>query len=146
MAPPSELPAFPPLALFSVLLVLKMGAVAFVTANTRRRSGVVVNPEDAKLNPGTHAEALEAPETLRVKRAHMNDVENILGFLVLATLFTLAGGSATAGWAYFGAYFAVRTLHTICYLNGLQPWRTATFFAGQLLQLGLMVQLLLTVF
>ena len=84
--------------------------------------------------------------TLRVKRAHTNDLENIPGFLVLATLFTLAGGSATAGWGYFGAYFAVRTLHTICYLNALQPWRTAAFFAGQLLQLGLMVQLLIAVF
>ena len=146
MTPLGELPAFPPLALFSVLLVLKMGAVGFVTANTRRKSGVVVNPEDAKLNPGTHPEALEAPATLRVKRAHTNDLENIPGFLVLATLFTLAGGSAAAGWGYFGAYFAVRTLHTICYLNALQPWRTAAFFAGQLLQLGLMVQLLVAVF
>jgi glutathione S-transferase len=146
MAPLGELPAFPPLALFSVLLVLKMGAVAFVTANTRRKSGVVVNPEDAKLNPGTHSEVLEAPQTLRVKRAHMNDVENIPVFLVLATLFTLAGGSATAGWVYFGAYFAARTLHTVCYLNGLQPWRTAAFFAGQLLQLGMMLQLLIAVF
>jgi uncharacterized MAPEG superfamily protein len=107
---------------------------------------VVVNPEDTRLNPGTRAEAQEAPETLRVKRVHTNDVENIPGFLVLATLFTLAGGSAAAGWIWFGAYFAARTLHTICYLNALQPWRTAAFFAGQLVQLALMVQLLAAVF
>jgi uncharacterized MAPEG superfamily protein len=140
------LPAFQPLALFSVLLVLKMGAVAFVTANTRRRSLVVVNPEDVSLNPGTHAEAQDAPATLRVQRAHRNDLENIPGFLILATLFTLAGGSAASGWAYFGSYFAARTLHTVFYLNGVQPWRTAMFVAGQLVQLVLMVQLLLTVF
>ncbi len=142
----ADLPAFQPLALFSVLLVLKMGAVAFVTSNTRRKSGVVVNPEDTKVNPGTRAEAQEAPQTLRVKRAHLNDVENIPGFLVLATLFTLSGASAAAGWAFFGAYFAARTLHTIFYLNGVQPWRTAMFVVGQLVQLALMVLLVMAVF
>lgn len=141
-----ELPAFKPLALFSVLLVLKMGAVAFATANARRKSHVVLNPEDVGVNPGSHSEAQEAPETLRAKRAHMNDVENIPGFLALAILFTLAGGSSLGGWVYFSVYFAVRTLHTIFYLNQVQPWRTAMFGIGQLAQLGLMVQILMKVF
>jgi hypothetical protein len=39
-----------------------------------------------------------------------------------------------------------RTLHTIFYLNSVQPWRTAAFFVGQLAQLGIIVQLLTTVF
>lgn len=138
-------PAFPPLIVFSVLLVLKMGAVAFVTANSRRKARVVLNPEDTKVNPGAHAAAAEAPETLRAKRAHLNDAENIPGFLVLALLFTLTGASATAGWAYFGTYFAARVLHTLCYLNAIQPWRTAAYFLGQLAQLGIMVQLLMKV-
>lgn len=140
------LPAFPPLAVFSVLLVLKMGAVAVATANARRKARVVLNPEDTMVNPGSQAGAQEAPETLRAKRAHLNDVENIPGFLVLALLFTLTGASATAGWAYFGVYFVARVLHTICYLNALQPWRTAAFFVGQLAQLAIMVQLLMKVF
>jgi hypothetical protein len=42
----TDLPAFKPLALFSVLLIIKMGAVAFATANARRKSKVVLNPED----------------------------------------------------------------------------------------------------
>ena len=142
----SQFPAFAPLVLFSVLLVLKMGAAAFVTANARRKSRVVVNPEDVGLNPGSHAEGEDAPATLRAKRAHLNDVENIPAFLVLALIFTLTGCSATAGWAYFGTYFAARTLHTICYLNSIQPWRTAAFFVGQITQLGIMVQLLMAVF
>lgn len=142
----NDLPAFQPLVLFSVLLTIKMGAVAFATANARRKSKVVLNPEDTGVNPGSHAEAQEAPETLRAKRAHMNDVENIPAFLVLATILTLAGGSATAGWAYFGAYFAARLLHTICYMNQLQPWRTISFGLGQIVQLGVMVQLLLKAF
>ena len=141
-----DFPAFPPLVLFSVLLVLKMGAVGVVTANARRKAKVVVNPEDTKVNPGSHAGSEDAPDTLRAKRAHLNDVENIPGFLVLALLFTLTGCSASAGWAYFGAYFVARTLHTISYLNAVQPWRTVTFFAGQLVQLGLMVQMLMKVF
>jgi uncharacterized MAPEG superfamily protein len=140
-----DLPAFQPLVLFSVLLVLKMGAVAFATSLARRKAQVVLNPEDTKVNPGSHAASEEAPHTLRAKRAHLNDVENIPGFLVLALLFTLTGCSATAGWAYFGVYFGARTLHTICYLNAVQPWRTGAFFVGQLTQLGIMVQLLMKV-
>jgi uncharacterized MAPEG superfamily protein len=141
----NELPAFAPLVIFSVLLILKMGAVAFVTANERRKAKVVLNPEDTGVNPGSHAADEEAPATLRAKRAHLNDVENIPGFLVLALLFTLTGCSAAAGWIYFGTYFVVRTLHTIFYLNAVQPWRTVAFFAGQLAQLGIMVQLLMAV-
>lgn len=142
----TDLPAYQPLILFSALLVLKMGAVAFATANRRRLAGVVVNPEDVMVNPGSHAGDSDAPEVLRAKRAHLNDLENIPGFLVLATLFTLSGASATAGWAYFGVYFATRTLHTIMYLAGKQPWRTASFFVGQLTMLGVIVQLLMSAF
>jgi uncharacterized MAPEG superfamily protein len=141
-----DFPAFPALVLFSALLVLKMGAVAVATSNARRKAKVVLNPEDTKVNPGSHAEDQEAPGTLRAKRAHLNDVENIPGFLILALLFTLSGCSAGAGWAYFGVYFVARTLHTIFYLNSVQPWRTAAFFVGQLAQLGIIVQLLMTVF
>jgi len=140
------MPAFAPLALFAVLLILKMGAVAFITANERRKARIVVNPEDAGVNPGSHAEAAEAESVQRVKRAHLNDVENIPAFLVLAIIFTLAGSSATAGWAYFGVYFVARTLHTVFYLKAVQPWRTVAFAVGQLTQLGMMVQLLLRVF
>jgi uncharacterized MAPEG superfamily protein len=65
----------------------------------RRKVKVVLNPEDTKVNLGSRAASEEAPGTLRAKRAHLNDVENIPAFLVLALLFTLAGASATAGWA-----------------------------------------------
>ena len=94
----TALPAFRPLLIFSSLLVLKMGAVAFATANARRKAQVVVNPEDIGVNPGAHAEAQEAATTARTKRAHMNDVENIPGFLALATIFTpLAAATCSAG-------------------------------------------------
>ena len=141
-----DLPAFRPLVLFSVLLVLKMGAVAFATSNARRKAKIVLNPEDTKVNPGSRAASEEAPATLRAKRAHQNDLENIPAFLVLALLFTLAGCSATSGWLYFGTYFAARTLHTIFYLNAVQPWRTAAFFVAQLTQLGILIRLLMLAF
>ena len=92
-----DFPAFRPLILFSVLLVLKMGAVAFATSNARRKARVVLNPEDTKVNPGSQAAGEEAQATLRAKRAHLNDVENIPAFLVLALLITFTGCSATAG-------------------------------------------------
>ena len=82
----TELPAFAPLILFSVLLALKMGAVAFVTANARFKSKVVINPEDVPVNPGSRPEQDDAPATLRAKRAHLNDVENIPVFMIVQLL------------------------------------------------------------
>jgi glutathione S-transferase len=146
MSPLSALPAFQPLCLFSVLLVLFMFLLGGLTANYRRLAKVVVNPEDVGVNPGSHVEVAEAPSTLRCKRAHLNAIENIPGFLALATIFTLAGGSTTAGWAYFGLYFASRVAHAICYLNELQPFRTISFFIGQLCLIGMSVQILMTAF
>lgn len=140
------LPAAQPLLLFACLLVLKMFAVAFVTANNRRKAGVVVNAEDTGVNPGSHVEAQEAPATLRAKRAHLNDLENIPAFLVVATLFTLTGCSSRAGWAYFGLYFAMRFLHTIFYLAEKQPFRTVVWFVGQITTIGIIVQLLMKAF
>jgi len=141
-----ELPAYQPFALFACLLVLKMIAVGFITANERRKAKVVLNPEDVSVNPGSHAETQEAPATLRAKRAHLNDLENIPGFLTLATIFTLTGGTARGAWSYFGVYFGARVLHTVCYLTETQPWRTASFFVGQLAQFGLIVQILMKAF
>ena len=146
MSPLGAYPAAQPLFLFAVLLVLKMFAVGVITANNRRLAKVVLNPEDVGVNPGSHAEAQEAPATLRAKRAHLNDLENIPGFLVLATLFTLSGASATAGWAYFGVYFAARVAHTACYLNEAQPWRSISFFIGQFALIGVCIQLLMKAF
>jgi uncharacterized MAPEG superfamily protein len=140
-----ELPSAKPLVLFSVLLVLKMAGVAFATANARRKSKVVVNPEDTGVNPGSHVEPQDAPAVLRAKRAHLNDLENIPAFLIIALLFTLTGAPAMGGWAYFGVYFAARTLHTITYLSQKQPWRTICFAIGQVTLLGMLVQLLMKV-
>ncbi|HMY59423.1 MAG TPA: MAPEG family protein, partial [Pseudomonadota bacterium] len=74
-----------------------------------------------------------------------NDLENIPAFLFVALLFTLTGGSATGGWAYFGLYFAARLFHTIMYLAQKQPWRTVCFALGQITLLGLLAQLVLKV-
>lgn len=142
----TDLPAFQPLALFTVLLVLKMGGVAFYTAARRAGSKVVINPEDVGVNPGSHVETVEAPAVLRAKRAHMNDLENIPAFLAVATLYTLAGGTSTGAWAYFAAYFVFRLGHTLCYVGQLQPWRTAMFGLGQLTLVGLAVNLLMLAF
>lgn len=146
MTPFLSLPAAQPLALFSVLLVLKMFGLAAGTALKRVSAKIVVNLEDVKVNPGSHAEAQDAEATLRVKRAHLNDLENIPGFLALALIFTLAGGSSTAGWGYFGVYFAARVLHSFFYLSAMQPFRTASFAIGQLTMVGLCVQILMLAF
>lgn len=135
-----ELPAFLPLGVTAIALTFKMAATAIFTAATRNKVKVTVNPEDA-VQFKIGAAAAEAPEVARAKRAHLNDLENILPFLALAIIFALAGGSAQAAWITFGIFTVARFSHTLCYVNELQPWRTASFFVGLLAEVALMVQI-----
>jgi uncharacterized MAPEG superfamily protein len=86
---------------------------------------------------------VEAPEVARIKRLHLNDLENIPIFLVLGLLFVIMGGSQEGAQAYFYTFVIARILHTVVYLAGLQPWRTLTWAVQVLVMIGLAVQILL---
>lgn len=71
------LPAFQALAIFSVLLVAKMAAIAFYTAITRNSVKVTLNNEDA----GTFkfsVDVAEAPAVARARRAQVGLMVQII--------------------------------------------------------------------
>jgi len=118
------------LALCSVVLMLKMGAIGFYQGVQRKKQNATANPEDAKL---LGVEYRPEPEPIqRGHRAFRNDVENIPIFLILALIYVTLGGWETGAYIYFIGFTVARIGHTFCYLKQIQPARSLMFVLGTL--------------
>ncbi|EDS37948.1 microsomal glutathione transferase GSTMIC2 [Culex quinquefasciatus] len=82
-------------AFWSTVLVLKMFAVALQTSRMRFKKKAFINPEDiAQLNAKSKHKLepkFNDPDVERVRRAHRNDLENVLPFFLVAFLYLLTG-------------------------------------------------------
>merc|ERR1711953_1539853 len=100
-------------AFYNAVVILKMLLMAFLTARQRFRTGSPVSSEDA----GIVGNAGPNEDVERVRRAHLNDLENILPFFCLSILFMI--------------FAACRIVHTVVYVLALpQPSRSLAFFGG----------------
>jgi uncharacterized MAPEG superfamily protein len=131
-------------ALTAIVLAIKMTAVSIVQGRARTKAAEFSNPEDAKLFGG-HQVDQDPPAVRRAARVWLNDLENIPIFLILAWIYVAAGLSAGLFMIYCVAFMLARILHTITYLNELQPMRTISFSIGALASLSLMITLLIKV-
>jgi uncharacterized MAPEG superfamily protein len=123
----------------AVVLGLNLLVLANNTALSRAKADEIVNPEDKRVNPkGDIVFEAGNERTARYRRAHRNALENIPLFLVTGFLLTLTPISFTAAAVLFGVFTFVRVFHSFCYVAGIQPWRTASFAIGALVQLGLL--------
>jgi uncharacterized MAPEG superfamily protein len=131
-------------ALTAIVLAIKMASIAIVQGRARTGAGAFLNPEDAATFGGTTVR--DEPEMVqRASRAWRNDLENIPIFLILAWIYVAAGLSATAFAIYCIAFMVARIAHTICYINSIQPWRTASFMLGAIATLALIIHLFIDV-
>jgi uncharacterized MAPEG superfamily protein len=123
----------------AVVLGMNLLVLANNTALSRSKASEVVNPEDKKLNANAEV-VFESgnDKTARYRRAHRNALENIPLFLITGYLLTLTSVPFTVAAALFGVFTLVRVTHSICYVGGIQPWRTASFGIGALVQLGVL--------
>jgi glutathione S-transferase len=95
-----------------------------------------VNPEDKVVNKGELAEQ-EHDDVLRIKRAHINALENAVPFFVIGALYVATGATKTGAQLYCYTFLAARLLHSVFYLAGKQPFRTLSFGVGALANLGM---------
>ena len=124
--------ADPTMRVFGVcaaILVLKMLLTANLTGILRTSRRVFASPEDYRFF-GAEPAAKQDEQIERIRRAHRNDLENILPFLVIGFLYALTGPSYTVAWWLFVLFTVARLLHTAVYIAGLQPWRTVFFGVG----------------
>jgi len=132
------------LALVDLLLVLKMIALGNYTSFLRLRRRVYATPEDYALRAATPA-ARADEDIERVRRAHRNDLENILPFFVVSFLYVLTRPSYAAAATYLWGFLAARVLHSIFYIRRAQPHRTIAFAVGAVLMFVMLLSTLVAV-
>ncbi|VVC94191.1 unnamed protein product [Leptidea sinapis] len=106
-------PAVRSFIFYSGVLGLKVLSMVVLTAKQRYRKNVFANEEDAKFKNGIVK--YDDPDVERVRRAHLNDLENIPLFWVLGALYLTTGPSSALAITLFRAYTAGRILHTLVY-------------------------------
>merc|ERR1711892_289522 len=115
-------------AFYAGVVTVKMMAMAFLTARQRFATGTFISSEDA-LKPGTKTGVNENVE--RVRRAHQNDIENIVPFLILGLLYIFTNPAFDTALLTFRIFVGARVLHSIVYLTVIpRPARALTFFVG----------------
>ena len=90
----------------------------FMIGNSdKRRFQVFANPEDTV--GSSKAKVNFANDNVeRVRRAHQNDIENIVPFAILSGLYlAVANPSLFMAKCVFYGFTAARVLHTFVYLN-----------------------------
>ncbi|XP_073944436.1 microsomal glutathione S-transferase-like [Choristoneura fumiferana] len=137
-----EDPAVRSYIVYSAVLGLKMLAVATLTSLTRGKRKAFANPEDAKAFQG---KVTVDAEVERVRRAHLNDLENIPAFWLLGALYLTTSPAAAWATLLFRAFAAGRILHTIVYavVPIPQPARALAYFVPYLINAYMGVQVVL---
>lgn len=133
-------PVFQSYALAVAVLVVTLYGLGFETARVRAARKIVVNPEDAGINGNATVADQDHPDVLRIKRAHLNLLENATPFFAIGLLYSLTDPGLTFARVLFGVFVGVRVLHAAFYLSAKQPFRTASFVVGALVNLAMVVQ------
>ncbi|XP_047984902.1 uncharacterized protein LOC125225302 [Leguminivora glycinivorella] len=128
---------------YSAILALKLIAVSTLTSMKRLSRKVYANPEDAAALKGKVN--LNDPEVERVRRAHLNDLENIPAFWLLGALYVTTGPVATWATFLFRVYTISRLVHTFVYaiVPMPQPARGMAFGVPYLIKWYMGIQVIL---
>ncbi|KAF4530680.1 hypothetical protein B566_EDAN004919 [Ephemera danica] len=126
-------PIFAIYAFYAAVLVVKMFATALYTSLHRVKKGVFINPEDAVTFGSKGMKLINNDQDVeRIRRAHLNDLENIPAFLFIALLYILTDPSTFLAMNLIRAFAAARVLHTLVYAVKPmpQPSRALFYFVG----------------
>ncbi|XP_055640269.1 prostaglandin E synthase-like [Toxorhynchites rutilus septentrionalis] len=99
---------------WSSVLVLKMLVMSILTGMKRHAKKAFANPEDLKSAKGAKI-VLNDPDVERVRRAHLNDLENILPFFTVGFLYMFTGPSVALATNLFRLVAIARIAHTFVY-------------------------------
>lgn len=105
---------------YATIILAKMMFLSSATAFQRLTNKVFANPEDcAGFGKGENAKKfLRTDEKVeRVRRAHLNDLENIVPFLGIGLLYSLSGPDLSTALIHFRIFVGARIYHTIAYLT-----------------------------
>ncbi|XP_061389395.1 microsomal glutathione S-transferase 1 [Musca vetustissima] len=128
---------------WSAVLVVKMMFMSLLTAMQRFRTKTFANPEDcmSKKDKVTY----DNPYVERVRRAHLNDMENIIPFFAAGFFYVMTNPSAFLAINLFRAVAIARIVHTLVYAVVVvpQPARAISFFVAFLATVYMAVQVII---
>lgn len=134
-----ENPTFQAYVVSAIVLVMNMLTLANNTALSRAGADEVINPEDIVLNKNAKVVGNAGIEKVeRYRRAHRNALENIPLFLITGFVLTLTPVPFMAAAILFGVFVFARVVHSFAYMLQKQPYRTASFAVGALVQIALL--------
>lgn len=134
----------------SAVVLIKTLFMSLLTAYHRMTKKVFANEEDAasvpvaagsdKLKPIFNNASVE-----RVRRNHLNDIENVFPFVLLGSLYVMTDPTPWIAIFHFRVFMVSRLLHTICYQIPIpQPSRGLCFMAGVFVCFSMAIQVLHT--
>jgi len=137
-------PLFRSFAFYSSASVMKMMAMSLLTARHRIGNKAFANPEDFASGSKDKVPVLNHPLVERVRRNHLNDIENIIPFVLLGCFYVATQPTlATAVW-HFRIFFFSRIAHTLCYQIPIpQPSRALSFLTGVGVNVSMAVQVIM---
>ncbi|MGH7439982.1 MAG: MAPEG family protein [Polyangiaceae bacterium] len=142
MSPLAHNPALAAYAVACVALVGIFFFLAMQTGSVRSRARAVVNPEDPRVYKGASVVEVEHPDVQRVKRAHLNLIENTVPFFAVGYLFALTEPGLVLASILYGIFVFARVVHAYVYLTARQPVRSGAWMAGLLVVVVMAVAVL----
>nr|AHC08051.1 micorsomal glutathione S-transferase [Locusta migratoria] len=124
-------PVFKAYLLHVAVLGLKMLLMSPLTARQRFKNKIFASPEDTVSMKGAKVK-YDHPDIERVRRGHLNDLENITVFFIVALAYLLTNPSPGLAINLFRAYTIARIGHTIvyCVIPLPQPSRFLFWIVG----------------
>ncbi|KAK9504948.1 hypothetical protein O3M35_009114 [Rhynocoris fuscipes] len=130
---------------YCAALVIKLVIMVPLTARLRAAKRIFITEEDTKLLRGSKVK-YDDPDIERVRRAHLNDLENIPMFFAIALAYILTDPNAWLAINLMRAFTFARYAHTLVYAVVVipQPARALAFGIGYFITIHMAVQTLLT--
>lgn len=132
-------PLFATYAIAATIMILKAVSMSWLTvARMMQVKGGYRSPEDLKqtrLNPSPDPSQLGPNDAVdRIRRIHLNDLENIPFFLAAGFLFVLTDPSLLLARVLLYGYVITRLLHFVAYFSGAtHDTRAAMWTPGSLI-------------
>ncbi|NWR72608.1 MGST1 transferase, partial [Centropus unirufus] len=135
-------------ATYATIVLVKMMLMSLITAYFRVTRKAFVNPEDtASFGKGESAKKYlrTDPDVERVRRGHLNDLENIVPFLGIGLLYAFSGPDLYTALLHFRIFAGARITHSFAYLIPLpQPSRGLSWVVGYAVTLSMAYKVLKT--
>jgi glutathione S-transferase len=142
-------PLFATYVVAATLMILKAVAMSWLTvARMLQANGGFRSPEDIRktaMNPKPEPRQLLPDERVeRIRRIHLNDLENLPFFLVAGLLYVLTAPPLWLAQALLYGYLLSRLLHFAAYLTArTHDLRAALWTVGSLILLFMTVRTLI---